>query len=141
MGIDVACMFPTPMLTLGLTPRPEVEVALARAYNRWLVEAVLSQEPRLTASLYLPINDPEATYSIVKEFIGKKGVIGFTIVSPHYKAVYDNGYMKTYALLQEANLPLVFHGAYAWGGDQSLQLCNRFMAVHALGFTWFNILH
>jgi len=44
-------------------------------------------------------------------------------------------------LLEEANMPLVFHGAYAWGGDQSLELCNRFMAVHALGFTWFNILH
>ena len=27
------------------------------------------------------------------------------------------------------------------GRDQSLQLCNRFIAVHALGFTWFNMLH
>ena len=141
LGIDVACMFPTPMLTLGLTPRPEVEVALARAYNRWLCETVLAHEPRLRSSLYLPINDPEATYKIAKEFTGKKGVLGFTIVSPHYQAVYDNAYMKTYALLEEAGLPLVFHGAYAWGGDKSLQLCNRFMAVHALGFTWFNILH
>ena len=38
MGIDVAVMFPTPMLQLGLHPQVEVEVALARAYNRWLVE-------------------------------------------------------------------------------------------------------
>ncbi len=141
IGIDIACLFPTPMLTLGLTPRPEVEVALARAYNRWLVENVLAHEPRIKSTLYLPLNDPEATYKMVKDFAGKKGVIGFTIVSPHYKAVYDNAYVKTYALLEEANLPLVFHGAYAWGGDQSLQLCNRFIAVHALGFAWFNILH
>ena len=141
MGIDVVLLFPTPMLTLGLTPRPEVEVALARAYNSWLCERVLTAEPRIRSTLYLPLNDPEATYKMAKDFAGRKGVVGFTIVSPHYKAIYDNAYMKTYALLEEAGLPLVFHGAYAWGGDQSLQLCNKFIAVHALGFTWFNILH
>jgi hypothetical protein len=141
LGIDQVCLFPTPMLTLGLTPRPDVENALARAYNRWLVENVLAHEPRITSTLYLPLNDPEASYQMVKDFTGKKGLIGFTIVSPRYKAVYDNSYMKTYAAIEEAGLPLVFHGAYAWGGDQSLQLCNRFMAVHALGFSWFNILH
>jgi uncharacterized protein len=141
MGIDIVMLFPTPMLTLSLTPRPEVEVALARAYNRWLCEKVLTAEPRIRATLYLPFNDAEATYRTVKEFAGRKGVAGFTIVSPHYKGVYDNAYMKTFALMEEAGLPLVFHGAYAWGGDQSLSLCNKFIAVHALGFAWFNILH
>ena len=141
IGIDQVCMFPTPMLSLGLTPRAEVEVALSRAYNRWLCEEVLPHEPRIKSSLYLPITDPEATYQMVKDFGGKKGVIGFTICSPHYKAVYDNAYMKSYALIEEMGLPLVFHGAFAWGGDQSMALCNRFLAVHALGFSWFNILH
>jgi hypothetical protein len=141
IGIDQLCLFPTPMLGLGLTPRPEVEVALSRAYNRWLVEKVLAEEPRLRSSLYLPLNDPEATYQMVKDFGGKKGVIGFTICSPHYKAVYDNAYIKTYALIEEMGLPLVFHGAFAWGQDKSISLCNRFIAVHALGFSWFNILH
>jgi hypothetical protein len=42
IGIDVAVMFPTPMLQLGLHPQVEVEVALARAYNRWLTERVLA---------------------------------------------------------------------------------------------------
>jgi uncharacterized protein len=141
LGIDIVCLFPTPMLTLGLTPRPEVEVALSRAYNSWLCDKVLTAEPRIRSTLYLPLNDPEASYKMVKDFVGRKGVVGFTIVSPHYKAIYDNAYMKTYALLEEANMPLVFHGAYAWGGDQSLSLCNKFISVHALGFTWFNILH
>jgi len=141
IGIDQICLFPTPMLSLGLTPRAEVEVAMARAYNRWLCETVLAEEPRIKSSLYLPINDPEATYKMVKDFGDKTGVIGFTICSPHYKAVYDNAYIKTYALLEEMGMPLVFHGAYAWGQDKSFSLCNRFIAVHALGFSWFNILH
>ena len=47
IGIDQICLFPTPMLSLGLTPRPEVEVALARAYARWLCEVVLATDPRI----------------------------------------------------------------------------------------------
>src|ERR1700681_1538661 len=58
IGIDILCIFPTPMLGLGFTPRVEVEVALARAYNRWLCEVVLAHEPRIRSSLYLPMNDP-----------------------------------------------------------------------------------
>jgi len=69
---------------------------------------VLAHEPRICSTLYLPLNDPEGTYKMVKDFVGKKGVIGFTVVSPRYKAIYDNAYMKTFALLEEANMPLVF---------------------------------
>ncbi len=58
-GVDVTILFPTPMLTLGVTPRVEVEVALARAYNRWLIDNVLAHEPRIKSSLYLPFNAPE----------------------------------------------------------------------------------
>ncbi len=100
----------------------------------------LAAEPRIKASLYLPFNDPGACYRMVQEFGDKKGVIGFTICAPHYRRVYDNDYMRTYAALQERNLPLVFHGAGISGG-QSLSLCNRFIAAHALGFAWFNIIH
>ncbi len=140
LGVDMAIMFPTPMLNLSNCPRIQVEVAMARAYNRWLCDKILSQNPRLKSMLYLPFHDPEATYDLVKEFADRPGVIGFMVTSTHYRANYDNAYMKTYAMLQERNLPLGFHAAFTWT-DQSLQLCNRFIGVHALGFTWCNMLH
>ena len=77
MGVDVAVMFPSPMLQLGLHPQVEVEVALGRAYNRWLCERVLAHEPRIRSMLYLPFNDPDAAYRMVKEMGDKKGVAGF----------------------------------------------------------------
>ncbi len=43
--------------------------------------------------------------------------------------------------LQERNLPLAFHSGFMWGGDRTMELCNRFIAVHALGFTWYNVVH
>jgi predicted TIM-barrel fold metal-dependent hydrolase len=140
MGVDMAVMFPTPMLNLSNCPRIQVEVTMAKAYNRWLCDKILTEDPRIKSMLYLPFHDPEASYEIVKEFADRKGVIGFMVTSTHYKANYDNAYAKTYHALQERNLPLGFHAAFTWT-DQSLQLCNRFIGVHALGFSWCNMLH
>ena len=140
MGVDYACLFPTPMLFLGLHPQVEIEVALCRAYNRWLCERILAVEPRLISMLYLPFNDPEAAYQTVKDFGDKKGVVGFMVTSPRYKPVHDNAYMKTYALLEEMGKPISFHAAYNWE-DRALQMTNRFISVHSLGFMWFNMIH
>jgi uncharacterized protein len=140
MGVDYACLFPTPMLFLGLHPQIEVESAMSQAYNRWLCERILAQEPRLVSMLYLPFNDPDAAYRTVKEFGDRKGVSGFMVTSPRYKPVHDNAFMKTYALLEEMGKPLAFHAAYNWN-DQSLSVTNRFISVHALGFMWFNMVH
>ena len=139
MGVDMAVMFPTPILNLAVCPRVETQVALARAYNRWLCDKILDADPRIKSMLFLPFNDPEATYEIVEEFADRKGVIGFMVTSTHFKANYDRAYLKTYHALQERNLPLGFHAAIAWT-TQSLELCNRFIGAHALGFTWCNML-
>ena len=95
MGVDIACMFPTPMLNLAACPRVEVEVGLAHAYNRWLCEKILGEESRFKSMLYLPFNDPEACYKTVQEFGDRKGVIGFMVTATHYRGVYDNAYAKT----------------------------------------------
>jgi hypothetical protein len=128
------------MLFLGAHPVPEVEAAMAQAYNRWLCERILAHEPRIVSMLYLPFNDPEAAYRTVKEFGDKKGVVGFMVTSPRYKPVHDNAFMKTYALVEEMGKVMSFHAAYNWD-DRALAMCNRFIAAHALGFMWFNMVH
>jgi uncharacterized protein len=140
MGTDVAVMFPTPMLLLGLHPQVEVEIALARAYNRWLTERVLAHEPRLRSMLYLPFNDADAAYRTVKEFGATKGVAGFMVTAARHRPVQHNSYMKTYALLEEMGLPLAFHAGYNWN-DQSMAMMNKFISVHAIGFIFYNMVH
>jgi len=81
-----------------------------------------------------------AALKTVEEFSGRKGVIGFLITTVRYKPLYDNAYMKLYAALEERGLPIAFHSATNWG-DQSMHISNKFIAIHALGFAWFNILH
>ncbi len=140
IGTDIAVVFPTPMLQLGLHPQVEVEVALARAYNRWLVERVLAHEPRIRSMLYLPFNDPDAAFRMVQEMAEKPGVVGFMVTAARYRPIHHNSYMRIYALLEEMGLPLGFHSAYNWN-DQSLMLMNKFISVHALGFVWHNMVH
>jgi hypothetical protein len=140
IGVDIAVIFPTPMLNLGLHPQIEVEAALSLAYNRWLSERILAAEPRLRSMLYLPFNDPEASYKMVQEFAKTPGVLGFMVTATRYKPVHDNAYMKTYAFLEEAGLPLAFHASYNWM-DQSMATMNKFISVHALGFAISNMIH
>ncbi len=140
MGVDYTTMFPTPMLGLAMHPQPEVEYNLARAYNTWLTEEVLPGSSRVKSMLFLPFNDHNAAYKMVQDFGDKPGVIGFMITSVRHKAVHDNDYMKIYALIEEMGLPLGFHSGFNWD-DPMFRTSNRFIAVHALGFTWYNVVH
>jgi predicted TIM-barrel fold metal-dependent hydrolase len=140
LSVDYACLFPTPMLFMGLHPMPDMEVAMARAYNTYMTEVLLPCCPRLKFMLYLPFNDAEASCRIVRDFGSRKGVVGAVVVSTRYKAVYDNAYMPLYAMLEERGLPLAFHASYHWN-DQLISLSNRFITAHALGFTLFNAVH
>jgi uncharacterized protein len=140
MGIDMAMLFPTHMLTLSSHPVLEVQTKFARAYNRWLLETVMPKEPRLRTLLYLPLYDPEECYKMVQEFGDKPGVSGFLVTATHQTAVHDNALMKTYAALEERGLPIAFHGGFNWL-DQAFKTNNRFISVHALGFVWYNVVH
>src|SRR6516165_7372234 len=138
MGTDYMVVFPTPMLSLGMHPQIDAEVALGKAFNRWMVEVILPQDKRQMALLYLPFNDPEACVEVVEEFADKPGVVGFSIASTRHKPVWHNSYMRLYAALQEAGKPLGFHAGFTWG-DPSFQQLNRFIGMHSLSFVHSNM--
>jgi uncharacterized protein len=140
MGIDYMVVFPTPMLVLGMHPQAEVEVALGNAFNRWLVEEILPQEPRVKAMLYLPFNHPEACLDVVERYADAPGVIGFTVTSTRFRPVHHDAYMPLYAAMEASGKPFGFHSGFHWG-DQSMQQCNRFLSMHAISFVHFNLVH
>jgi len=90
--------------------------------------------------LYLPFNDHNAAYKMVQDFGDNPGVLGFTVTSVRHKPVHDNDYMKIYGLIEEMGLPIAFHSGFNWD-DPMFRTANRFIAVHALGFTWYNVIH
>lgn len=140
MGIDYTIIFPTPMLNLGMHPQVEMEVAVARAYARWITEEILPADPTIKTMLYLPFNDPEASLKLVEEFADRPGVVGFMVTTVRYRPVHHNSYMKIYAALEERGLPLGFHAAYSWQ-ERAMEQLNKFISVHALGFPFYNMIH
>ncbi len=141
MGVDYSCLFPTGMLNVGLHPQKEMEVDLCWAYNRWLTEKVLPESGgRMYSMLGLPFSDPDASLRHVEEFGDRKGVTGFMVTTVRTLPVYDNAYMKVYRAMEERGLSLAFHSGPNWN-EPVFRSCNRFISVHALGFTFYNILH
>jgi predicted TIM-barrel fold metal-dependent hydrolase len=140
LGLDYQVVFPTPMLTLGMHPLDDIEVAVGRAYNKWMVETILPDDERLKGLLYLPFNTPEACIRTIEEFGDAPGVIGFTICSTRNKPVHHNSYMRLYAMIEESGKPLAFHSGHNWF-DPSFSQLNRFISMHALSFVHYSLIH
>jgi predicted TIM-barrel fold metal-dependent hydrolase len=140
LALDYQVFFPNAMLFLGMHPVREVEAELALAYNRWLVENILPHEPRMKAFIYLPFNTPEAAEKMVQRFLGKPGVAGFMVTSTRYAPVHANEYMRLYAMLEEAGVPIAFHAHYNWNNEYSKSM-NRFISVHSITFVLSNLIH
>jgi uncharacterized protein len=140
MGIDYMVVFPTPMLVLGMHPQIEMEVVIGNAFNKWLTEEILPQDPRIRAMLYLPFNHPEACVKAVETYANTPGVIGYSVTSTRFRAVNHDSYMPLYAAIQATGKPLAFHSGFHWG-DQSMQQCNRFISMRAISFVYYNLIH
>jgi predicted TIM-barrel fold metal-dependent hydrolase len=140
MGLDYQVVFPTAMLLLGMHPQDDMEVAIGRAYNRWMIDRILPEDERLKGLVYLPFNDPQAAIETVRDFGDKPGVIGFTITATRNKPVHHNSYMRLYAMIEESGKPLAFHSGFHWGDPSFLQL-NRFISMHALSFVHWSLIH
>ena len=141
MGVDYSCLFPTGMLLIGLHPQKEVEAELTWAYNRWITEKVLPEsDGRLYSMLNLPMGDPDAALRTVETFGHRKHVTGFMVAAVRHHPVHDNVYMRVYRAIEERGLAIAFHSGHNWQ-ENLFRGCNRFISVHALGFTFYNILH
>jgi predicted TIM-barrel fold metal-dependent hydrolase len=139
MAIDYSILVPTPMLTLGAHPQPEIEVELGRAYNRWLVRDVLVASPRIRTMAYLPLSDPDASVAFIEEFGDAPGVVGFMVTAVRYQPIHENRFMKVFAALNERSLPLAFHSGPNWS-ERPFEQLNRFLSAHALGFPFYAML-
>ena len=140
IGVDYSIMFPTPLLALGMHPNIDVEVKLSRGYTRWMLEEVVPRAPRVKLLVYLPFNDPDESLEVVRRWGDHPAVSGFMVTSARFKPVHHNAYAPLYAELEERGLPLAFHAAYNWTEPSVAQL-DKFISVHALGFTFTNMVH
>lgn len=108
LGIDVQVLYNSLWLT-ALTNRPDAEIALSWAWNRWLAEVWEAGENRLRWTCVLPAMTPSEALSQIR-FAKNHGAVGVCMrpferdrmmTDPIYYPIYDEA--------QRLDLPIAVH--------------------------------
>jgi predicted TIM-barrel fold metal-dependent hydrolase len=127
-------------MRLSMQPKRDWEFSLALAYNRWLANDLLPQEPQLKAMMYLPLHHGADSLAMIEELGDKPGIAGCVVASPRYEKVQSKGMARVFSAMEERGLVLAFHGIANWE-EPSLAAINRWGAVQALGVPHSNMTH
>ena len=116
LNIDVQVLYPSLFLR-PLTARPEVENAICRSYNQWLVDIVTQGEGRLEWIAVVPFIDPASMVAevVFAETHGACGIFMRGMVDD--KRLSHPYFFPLYAAAEKAGLPVCVHastGNFAW---------------------------
>lgn len=139
-GIDYVISFPTVMLTLGASPQLEMQAELSWAFNNWLVNDIVSWDPRILAMPYLPVTDPEASLQVVRRFARERNVVGWMVTTARYEPLHGNQYARLWSEIDEIGKPVAFHSGPNWK-ERPFQVFGRFFPAHGLGFSFYAMVH
>ena len=140
MGASFGILYPTTCLRLATQPKRDWEFSLALAYNRWLANDLLPQEPQLKGMMYLPLHHGADALAMIEELGSKPGIAGCVVASPRYEKVQAKGMARVFSAMEERGHLLAFHGMANWE-EPSLAAINRWGAVQAVGVPHSNMTH
>ena len=110
LGVDIGVIFPDHLLSHAGLKQTDYAVALARAYNRWLVEEWLTQDNGLKGAIIAPHHDPEAAAAEIRKYAGHPHVVSVYLPTCVVEPLYGHRrYDPTFAAAQEAGLPVMLH--------------------------------
>ena len=110
LGVDIGVLFPDALLSHAAIKNRDYAVALARAYNRWLVEEWLDSDLSFKGALLAPHHDPHAAAAEVRKYSVHESVVAIYLPTACVDPLYGNRrYDPLYKAAQDAGLPVVFH--------------------------------
>lgn len=108
IGVDVQVIYPT-LFLVYLTDDPGLEVALCRAYNRFIANACAQAPDRLKWVAILPLRDIEASLLEMK-WAKEHGAVGIFFRGMEGNLTLDNPYFSpVYALAEKLDLTVCIH--------------------------------
>lgn len=110
--IDYAILDPTLNLAINTVDNTRYAVALANAYNSWLVDTFLDEDDRLKGNLLVAPQKPTAAAEEIDRLANEQDIVGIQIpstglVPPAGHRQYD----PIYEAAESHELPVAFHGA------------------------------
>jgi predicted TIM-barrel fold metal-dependent hydrolase len=114
LHVDEAILFPDHLLSLAMVRDPSFATTLARAYNRWLHERWLLDEPTLRGALVVAPQDPVGGAEDIRRYAGSREFVCVYLPASGLKILYGNEcYDPVYQAAVEVGLPVAIHSVEA----------------------------
>lgn len=108
--VDIGVLFPDHLLKLALITQDEYAAALARAYNRWLLEKWCSREKGLLGCVIACPQDPENAAREIRRYAKEPDIVGVYLPCCGIDPLWGHRkYDPIYEAAQEADLPVLLH--------------------------------
>lgn len=112
LEMSTAVLYPTTALSFGFTKDPGWAADLAHAYNDYIYDQFLKDNPRLKAVALVPVQDPPAAAKELGRAVSELGMVGGLLPAVGLRRPYgDTAFDPLYAEAQRLNVPLAVHGA------------------------------
>jgi predicted TIM-barrel fold metal-dependent hydrolase len=110
LGIDIGILFPDHFLMLAAIKQVDYAAALARAYNRWMLDEWLHQDNGLKGALVIPPQDPQTAAAEIRRYASHQHVVAVYLPTFGVDPLYgQRHYDPLYAAAQETGLPVMLH--------------------------------
>jgi predicted TIM-barrel fold metal-dependent hydrolase len=114
LGVDIGILFPDHFLSHAAIKQADYAVAIAQAYNRWLVAEWLTEDNGLKGAIIAPHHDPEAAAAEIRQYASHPHVAAVYLPTCCVEPLYGHRrYDPVYAAAQEAGRPVMFHSVTA----------------------------
>jgi uncharacterized protein len=108
-GVDVNLLLPSGWFGCWTTVDSQVELALYRAYNRWLADFCAAYPDRLTGALLVPGRDVEAGLAELKRCAGEPWALALFVYTPAEMPLDHPSLEPYWAAAQEYALAVALH--------------------------------
>lgn len=137
--VDIGILFPDNLLKIATLPQKDYAAALARAYNRWIVDQWVLKEKGLLGCIIAVPQDPEAAAREIETYAKEPGIVGVYLPCAGVEPLWGHHvYNPIFAAAEATGLPVllhsvtVIHPVFPWQTHQF----DTELARHALAHTF-----
>jgi predicted TIM-barrel fold metal-dependent hydrolase len=110
LHVDVGILFPDNLLKIAVLTQPPYAVALARAYNAWLVDKWCSPDEGLLGCIVAVPQDPLETAKEIERYAANPGIAGVYLPCAGVDPLWGHrSYDPIYRAAEDAGLPVLLH--------------------------------
>jgi predicted TIM-barrel fold metal-dependent hydrolase len=132
VGITATVLYPTSALSIGRIPTIDWAVAVSRAYNDWLHEVYLQNDPCFQGVGLLPLQDPKEAVIELRRIVEELGMVGAVLpANGLHSHLGAREFWPVYAEAERLGCALAVHGG-CYGG-LGMDHLYPYSAVHSLG--------